>query len=403
MKPIYLDHNATTQIEKGAQSALLFFSSTATDPDQNFGNVSSIHWAGRKLKSAWEEAHEQVATLIGAPRGEEICFTSGATESINTAIKGAFFDYLERGESAANFHIITSAVEHEATIESARFCERLGAAKLHLIPVSAEGELDMAKLEEVLAQTRGLGKRLLSFMAANNETGVLFPLEKIAALAAKEDALLHIDAVQAPGRIEFSLAKIPADLVSLSAHKMGGPKGVGALYIKRGIKLANLLHGGAQERKRRAGTINVPGIIAFGVAAASKQNNFMSPELRDYLELAVRSHISGVHIQGQGVSRLPNTSNFLFDGVRGESLLMGLDLAGFAVSSGSACNSGSIGPSHVLLAMGHDKIAAASAVRVSLGPSNTRAEIDAFVGSLVKVVQGIRARKSAHIDSSHKI
>jgi cysteine desulfurase len=389
LKLIYLDHNATTQIEESAKSALLFFSSDIADPNQNFGNVSSIHWAGRKLKSAWEKAHAQVATLIGAEREEDICFLSSATEASNMAIKGAFFHHLEQGETAQTFHLITSSVEHEATLESAYFIGRLGA-QVHLVSVEPSGALCLDQLEEALEKTRDKGFRMLSFMAANNETGVIFPLQQICALAKFENALLHIDAVQAPGKMQFDLREIPADLVSLSAHKIGGPKGVGALYIKRGITLANLMHGGAQERKRRAGTINVAGTIAFGQAAETLKP--VSAELRDYLEAKIESRIEGAQIQGKGQPRLSNTSNILFDGVRGEGLVMGLDLSGFAVSSGSACNSGSILPSHVLLAMGLDKAAAASAVRVSLAHSNTKQEMDLFVDSLASHIERIRAQ-----------
>lgn len=392
MKQIYLDHNATTLIEESAKSALLFFSSTEKDSDKNFGNVSSVHWAGRKLKSAWEEAHEKVAELVGAERPEEICFTSCATESINFAIKGAFFKHLEEGFKPTDFILFTSQVEHEATLESARFIERLGA-RVFYCPVDDQGSLRMEVLDQAL--TKYKGRFLFSFMAANNETGIIFPIEELLRRCKSVDGVFHLDAVQALGKMEFSLKTFPVDFASFSAHKIGGPKGVGALYIKRGQKLENLMHGGAQERKRRAGTINVAGVVAFGCAAqalnlVSSQSQEQTQRLRDEFEAKLTARFSGVNILGKNQPRLSNTSMFLLDGVRGEALLMGLDLAGIAVSSGSACNSGSIGPSHVLLAMGFDKVAAASAVRVSFGARNSSEEIDYFMNALEPIVKRTR-------------
>jgi cysteine desulfurase len=232
-------------------------------------------------------------------------------------------------------------------------------------------------------------------MAANNETGVVFPWEEAARLAKKYGAAFHLDAVQAPGKLPgFTLANAPVDLASFSAHKIGGAKGVGALVIRRGVKLVSLLHGGAHERSRRAGTVNTAGIAAFGAAAAALAARDLSriDSLRELLENLVQEQIVGTTIQGKGTKRVVNTSNFLFAGVRGEALLMALDLDGFAVSSGSACNSGSILPSHVLLAMGFDKSSAQSAIRISLGPDNTEAEVRAFVDALGRAVERIRAQ-----------
>jgi len=377
-------------MEQGAQSSLLLYSSTAMSSEANFGNPSSIHWAGRRVKSVVDDAREDIARAFGIEDPESLFFTASATEAINTAIKGAFFLSLKNKQK---FYLVTSKVEHEATLETAHFCEELGATVVRL-GVDANGLLKMDELDAALGAVPSGALPMLSLMIANNETGVVFPWEEAARRAKAAGFLVHLDAVQAPGKlINFSLGAGPVDLASFSAHKIGGPKGVGALAVRRGVKIESLLHGGAQERKRRAGTVNVAGIASFGAAARAlgERDLGATAALRDHLEASVRAKIAGVTVQGAGAPRVVNTSNLLFDGVRGEGLLMGLDLDGFAVSSGSACNSGSILPSHVLLAMGIDKLAAQSAVRVSLGPRNTREEIDAFVASLERVVGRIRA------------
>lgn len=380
-------------MEQGAVSALLHcsLSPDADDTPPNFGNPSSVHWAGRKAKSALDGARDAIAASLGLEDPDELCFTGSATESINTAIKGFFFQCRKDGKKA---RFVSSAVEHEATLASLEFVKGLGA-EVVLLPVNAEGELSLSDLQAALSGKKEGEAVLVSLLAANNETGVVFPFEEAAVLAKKNGALFHLDAVQAWGKLPgFSLSSFSGGLVSLSAHKIGGPKGVGALVVRRGVKLESLLHGGAQERKRRAGTVNVPGIVSFAAAASEVAKRDLSAvdRLRASLEARVRERVPGTHVQGAGAKRLVNTSNFLFDGVRGEALLMGLDLEGFAVSSGSACNSGSILPSHVLLAMGLDKAAAASAVRVSLGPRNDEAEVMLFVEALVKVVTRIRSQ-----------
>lgn len=392
-------------MEQGAKAALLLYSSTPEDA-ANFGNPSSVHWAGRRVKSAVDDAREQIANAFGVDDPDSFLFTASATESINTALKGFYFQYAKAGNvaleamakpyassSSAKVRFISSMVEHEASLETLNFLAELGAEVI-LLPVDSAGQLSLDELKAALAA--GEGKTtLVSLMAANNETGVVFPWEKAAKIAKEAGAFFHLDAVQAPGKLPgFTLANTHVDLASFSAHKIGGPKGVGALYVKRGMKLVSLLHGGAQERKRRAGTTNVAGIASFGAAAEAlaKRDPGKILKLRERLELLVKERVPGVSIQGELSSRLVNTSNFLFEGIRGESLLMGMDLEGFAVSSGSACNSGSILPSHVLLAMGFDKLAAASALRVSLGYENTEAEIEAFVNALERVVGRIRGR-----------
>jgi cysteine desulfurase len=377
-------------MEQGAKAALLLYSSTPEDA-ANFGNPSSVHWAGRRVKSALDDAREKIALAFGVDDPDSFLFTASATESINTALKGFYFQHSR--EKKVRF--ISSMVEHEATLESLNFLAEQGA-EVVLLPVNSAGQLSLDELKAALAAGAG-NPTLVSLMAANNETGVVFPWEKAAKIAKEAGAIFHLDAVQAPGKLPgFTLADSHVDLASFSAHKIGGPKGVGALFVKRGVKLVSLLHGGAQERKRRAGTTNVAGIASFGAAAEALQKRDPGKilRLRELGERLVKERIRGVTIQGAESPRLVNTSNFLFDGVRGESLLMGMDLEGFAVSSGSACNSGSILPSHVLLAMGFDKIAAGSALRVSLGYENTEAEIEAFVGALERVVGRIRQRVS---------
>lgn len=377
-------------MEQGAQGALLLYSSTLSDSHSNFGNASSIHAAGRKGKAAIEDARELIAAAFGIEEPEDICFTASATESINTALKGFFFQQQKLGLRA---HFITTEVEHEATLDTLRFLAELGAA-VAIMPVNSQGELDLGILEGLLKEVKG-EPTLVSMMAANNETGVIFPWAEAAAIAKKYGALFHLDAVQAPGKLPgFTLAGAPVDLASFSAHKIGGAKGVGALLIRRGVKLIPLLHGGAHERSRRAGTMNVAGIAAFGAAAAAlaKKDLNETDRLRKLLEELVVAGVPGAQIQGSKAKRLVNTSNFLFADVRGESLLMGLDLEGYALSSGSACNSGTILPSHVLLAMGFDKLAAQSALRVSLGSGNTEEEIRGFVLVLMRVVERIRAQ-----------
>jgi cysteine desulfurase len=380
-------------MEQSAQRTLLLYSSTSSDLQQNFGNPSSIHWAGRKAKSAVDSARDALASVFGIEDPDSICFTGSATEAINTAIKGFYFFHHKEGRRV---RVITSAVEHEATLEAAHFVKEMGGA-LEILPVNGQGELSLAVLEEQLKAAPKGEAVLVSLMAANNETGVVFPWEEAARLAASHGATFHLDAVQAPGKLPgFSLKNVSVDLASFSSHKIGGSKGVGALVVRRGVKLVSLIHGGAQERKRRAGTVNVAGIAAFGAAgtALAERDLGAIDRLRATLEELVKARIPGTQVQGAGAKRVVNTSHFLFDGVRGESLVMGLDIEGFAVSSGSACNSGSILPSHVMLAMGFDKLAAQSAVRVSLGPNNTEEEIALFVEALEKVVARIRGSEA---------
>lgn len=369
-------------MEQGALNALLFFLQSG-----EVGNPSSVHSYGRKAKSLVDQSRDALAHVLGISDPDTLLFTSGATESINTVLKG-FAD-------TTNFSstIISTTVEHEATLQTLEALRGKGMGVV-LLPVSESGALDLAALEQALQKAKG--KVLLSLMAANNETGVIFPWEECARMAKTKNAFVHIDAAQALGKISNFKVIPEVDAMSLSGHKFGAAKGVGALYLKKGFALSSLLHGGAQERKRRAGTLNTPGIVSLQKACESIANRDLGKmeKLRDEFEENLKKKVEGVKIHGQGQRRLGNTSNFILEGVRGESLVMGLDMAGFAVSSGSACNSGSILPSHVLLAMGEDSLAARSAIRVSLGPQNTAQELDLLVEAILPLVKRIRAKKS---------
>ncbi len=373
---------------------MLFYLAEADSLDAGFGNPSSIHWAGRKAKLALDEAREKIAIGLGIESEEEIVFTGSGTEATNAALQGAFFHATGEGRA---FHLITSKVEHEATLETAKFLEGRGA-HVTRVSVDGSGQLKLEELEQALAtaqQDKG-ARILISMMAANNETGVLFPVLEVARLAERYAADFHLDAIQAPGKVmpHFKLSETGANMASISAHKFGGPKGVGCLYLKRSAKLVSFIHGGAQERKRRAGTHNVAGIVGFGEAVASLASEQATAlgELRDRLEKGAKERIPNVLVIGESSQRLTNTSNLLFRGVRGDSLLMSLDLEGIAVSTGSACSSGTVNPSHVLLAMGFPKDEATSAIRVSLGPANTRGEVDRFLEVLPQVVKRIRGQ-----------
>lgn len=381
-------------MKHAVRDSMLSFFSGSEDSHANYGNPSSIHWAGRKAKVALDEAREQVAQAFAIASEEEILFTGSGTESINTALKGFYFAERAKGQEV---HFFTSTIEHEATKEALVFLAGLGA-QVHSIPVDRASQLDLEALAAALkraADSAGAKSLMLSLMAANNETGSLLPLREAIACAKHYDALVHLDMVQAPGRSPrgWRLAELGADLASFSAHKFGGPKGVGFLQLRRGLKLEALLHGGAQERRRRASTHNVAGIVGLGVAASllPEQAELAAvAALRDRLEAGILRAVSEIEVVAGAGPRLVNTSNILFPGLRGDSLLMALDLAGIAVSTGSACSSGTVNPSPVLLAQGYSKEAALSGLRFSLGPSNTAAEIDYVLEQIPGIVARIR-------------
>lgn len=351
---VYLDYNASAPMPECVARAV-------TAAMQLFGNPSSVHGYGRAARAVIEAARRDVAALVGA-RPQDVVFTSGATEANLLALTGS-----------GRRRVLVSAIEHVSVLDAAPDAER--------IPVRPDGIVDLDALSRMLAADDT--PALVSVMLANNETGVIQPIAAVAALAAAAGALLHCDAVQGPGRIPVDIAALGADFLTLSAHKFGGPKGVGALVLRDGVRLSALIRGGGQERGLRGGTENVPGIAGFGAAArhaaALLARAGAIARLRDRLEAKVRALAPEVVIFGADAPRLPNTSCIALPGVRAETQVMALDLAGFAVSAGAACSSGKVQPSHVLRAMGADAMLAACAIRVSLGPDTTAAEVDAFV------------------------
>ena len=374
---IYLDNAATTAVRPEVLSKMLpFFTEKA-------GNPSSIHSAGRETRKAVENARRQVAAALHA-EAREIYFTAGGSESDNWAIRCAV---AETGKK----HVITSAVEHHAVLHSCRALERDGFRVTYL-PVDENGLVSPDDVRRALTDDTAL----ISIMTANNEVGTLEPVREIGQIAREAGVLFHTDAVQAAGVVPIDVNDWNADLLSLSGHKFHGPKGVGALYIRKGTRIHNLIEGGAQERGLRAGTENVPGIVGMGEAlslAAAELSEYTAhvTALRDRLIHGVLSAVPDARLNGHPVLRLPGNANFSFPGVEGESLLMRLDLAGIACSSGSACTSGSLEPSHVLSAMGLSPDTARSSVRFSLGRDNTAEEIDRVLAVLPPIVEDLRA------------
>ncbi|MFH1998737.1 MAG: cysteine desulfurase family protein [Planctomycetota bacterium] len=369
MNSIYLDHNATTPIHPEVVDAMLPFLR------EGFGNPSSLHEYGQVARRAVDRAREQVAGLIHA-EPNEIVFVSGGTEADNHALRGVI---KETG------HIITSAIEHHAVLNTCQYLERMGFAVTYL-PVDEEGRIDV---EQSVAAFRD-DTLLVSVMLANNEVGSIQPVKEIAAAARNRDILMHTDAIQAVGKMPVNVKELGVDLLSISSHKLYGPKGIGALYIRQGTDVSSLIVGGNHERKRRGGTENVPAIVGFGKACeiAEKECAIIAAHtssLRDHLQQQILKRIHGTRVNGPLENRLPNTLNISFDDFDGEILLMSLDLEGIAVSTGSACASGSSEPSHVLRAMGKNPEQTRGSLRFSLGRDNTQAEIDAAIKTLEEV------------------
>uniref|UniRef100_A0A831TXU3 cysteine desulfurase n=1 Tax=Geobacter metallireducens TaxID=28232 RepID=A0A831TXU3_GEOME len=375
---IYLDHNATTPVHPDVVEALLPFL------QGKFGNPSSIHWAGRAVKGAVEEAREQVAALAGCEPAE-VVFTSTGTEADNMAIKGA-----ASALGGGGNHIVTTQVEHPAVANCCLYLESLGF-EVTRVPVDRDGLLDLERLEAAVTDRT----ILISAMAANNETGVLFPVREIGEIAARRRVPFHCDGVQAAGKVPLSVRDDGISFLSLSGHKLYAPKGIGALVVRRGVKCQPLIHGGSQERNRRGGTENVAGIVAFGRACAIAKET-MNDEmgrlkgLRDRLEAGILARISGARVNGHRELRLPTTANITIPGVEADSLLMALDLEGIAASSGSACSSGTLKLSPVLAAMGRTPGEARGSVRFSLGRGNTDQEIDRVLAVLPAIVARLR-------------
>lgn len=373
--PVYLDHNATTPPDGRVIDAMLPFLR------EQYGNPSSVHRLGRAARSAIDLAREQVAELIGA-HASQVVFTSGGTEANNLAIKG-----IAGGRPAGR--LLIGATEHPSVASTARALTARGWT-VDAIPVDEEGRVRLNALEDLLARPAAM----VSVMAANNETGVVQDVRAVAARAQAAGAWLHTDAVQAAGKLPVDFARWGAQLMSLSAHKINGPKGVGALIVDKVVDLEPLMHGGGQEKGQRSGTENVAGIVGFGAAAALAKERLAHygaamGQLRARLESGLRA-IGGIEIFSARAVRLPNTVCFGVRDVDGETLLMSLDRAGMAVSSGSACSSGRTEPNPILLAMGVESDLARGSIRVSLGAGNSERDVDAFVTALAKVLSGLR-------------
>ncbi|MQY59758.1 MAG: cysteine desulfurase NifS [Clostridia bacterium] len=378
MRRIYLDYNATTPLHPGVLEAVLPYYKSV------FGNASTIYSFGQEARKAIDDAREALACLIGA-EPEEIVFTSGGTEADNFALKGVASALKGKGG-----HIITSSIEHHAVLFACKYLEKMGK-KITYLPVDRYGWLDPDRVKEAITNKTVL----ISIIHANNEIGTIEPIAEIGKIARECGVYFHTDAVQTVGKIPIDVNELGMDLLSLSAHKFYGPKGVGALYIRKGTKIHPLIHGGEQERKRRAGTENVPGIVGLGEASKiagkeMKQEYSHVKKLRDELENKIKDNIDYIRFNGHPTERLPNTSNVSFEFIEGESLVLNLDLKGVAVSTGSACASGSLEPSHVLSAIGVPPAIAQGSIRFSLGRENKEEDIDYTVENLVEIVGRLR-------------
>jgi cysteine desulfurase len=381
MHRVYLDNNATTPV------LLEVFEAMRPYFGEHFGNASSIHHHGQETRAAVESARESVAGLLGCS-ASEVIFTSGGTESDNLAIAGLV---------KAGDHVITSAIEHHAVLHAAKNLEQIGC-EVTVLPADGRGLVDPDDVK------RGLrpATRLITVMMANNETGVLQPVEEIGKLAAEAEVLFHTDAVQAAGKVPIDVKRTHCHALSISGHKLHGPQGTGALFLKKGTQLHPLFHGGRHERSRRAGTENVPGIVGLGKAAKLASESFNNgaierlAAMRDRLQRVVLSCIEGTTVNGDGAPRVPNTANIRFDDIEGESLVIALDLKGLALSTGAACSSGAIEPSHVLIAMGLRPEQARASIRFSLGKQTTEKDIDFAIQLLPETVARLRELSPAY-------
>lgn len=378
MQPVYLDNNATTRVDPLVVEAMLPYFT------EQFGNPSSLHAFGNKVGAALKKAREQVAALIGAAHDSEIIFTSCGTESDSTAILSALECQPERKE------IITTAVEHPAVLTLVGHLEKKGYT-VHRLAVDGKGRLDLDAYKALLSENTAV----VSVMWANNETGTLFPVVEMAAMAQEVGAMFHTDAVQAVGKVAIDLKNTAIDMLSISGHKLHAPKGVGVLYLKRGVRYRPLLRGGHQERGRRAGTENVASIIGLGVACELAQQ-YMEHEntavkvLRDRLEAGILAAVPNCFVTGNPDDRLPNTANIAFEYIEGEGILLQLNKLGIAASSGSACTSGSLEPSHVMKAMGIPYTAAHGTVRFSLSRETTAEDIERVIEAVPPIVARLR-------------
>jgi cysteine desulfurase len=352
--------------------------------EENFGNPSSVYSYGREARKVIDDSREKVAKIIGA-QSKEIFFTSGGTESDNWAIKGTAFANKDKGN-----HIITTSVEHHAVLHTCKYLEKQGFEVTYL-PVDEYGLIDLDDLRNSIKDTT----ILITVMFANNEIGTIQPIGEIGKIAKEKKILFHTDAVQALGSIEIDVNTLGVDLMSISGHKIYGPKGIGALYIRKGVKIDNLIHGGAQEKKKRGGTENTPAIVGFAKACELAESNLQEQikrtiQLRDYMIKGILEGIPEVKLNGHPEKRLPGNVNVSIRYIEGESILLSLDLLGIAASSGSACTSGSLDPSHVLLAIGLSHEIAHGSLRFSIGKYTTKEEVDFVLDKLPGIIQRLR-------------
>jgi len=383
MPRAYFDHNATTPPAPAVIEAV------ARALAEDFGNPSSVHHFGQRAKALLDEARTAIGRLIGAEPAE-IVFTSGGTESDNLALRGAVDAAESNGVGTGKRHLITTSIEHEAVLNTVKALVKRGWTST-ILPVDATGIVAPASLAAVMTRETAI----VSVMHANNEIGTIQPIADLAAIAHEHGALFHTDAVQSVGKIPVDVRALGVDLLTLSAHKFNGPKGAGALWIRRGTRLVSTMTGGKHERNRRGGTENVPGIAGMGVAAALATGTLSAgaarvAALRDRLEGGILQAVSGTIVNGAREPRVPNTTNISFEGVEAESLLIALDLEGFAVSTGSACSSGTLEPSHVLRAMNLPSHRTQNSIRFSLGAGNTETQVDALLATLPAVVGKLR-------------
>lgn len=380
MKRIYFDHSATTPMDKDAAALMLEYMT------EKFGNPSSVHSFGREAHQAVDAGREQVAALIGAANANEIFFTSGGTEADNLAVKGVAYANRDKGN-----HIITSAIEHHAILHTCEYLEKQGFTVTYL-PVDEYGMIRIDDLTKAITDKT----ILVSIMFANNEVGTIQPIKEIGRITRSKGIYFHTDAVQAVGNYPIDVQDLNIDLLTMSGHKFHAPKGIGALYIRKGVRIDAIQHGGGHERNMRAGTENVPGIVGLGKAAEiakrdmAKKTAYLA-RLRDRIIKEIPEKIPHVKLNGHPTQRMPGNVNFSFLYVEGESLLLNLDLKGIGASSGSACTSGSLDPSHVLLAMGLAHEVAHGSLRVSLGRDNTEEDVDYFLEVLPEIISRLRS------------
>ncbi|HIR24497.1 MAG TPA: cysteine desulfurase NifS [Candidatus Egerieimonas faecigallinarum] len=384
---IYLDNAATTKTAPEVVEAMLPYFG------EIYGNPSSVYELAQTTKSAVTAAREEIASVIGA-RAQDIYFTAGGTEADNWAIKAAYEAYSSKGN-----HIITTKIEHHAVLHTCEYLEKYHGAKVTYLDVDENGLVRPEDLEAAITPET----ILISIMFANNEIGTIEPVSEIGRIAREHGILFHTDAVQAFGQVPIQVDEMNIDMLSSSAHKINGPKGIGFLYIRKGVKIRSFIHGGAQERKRRAGTENVPGIVGYGRAAklaaeTMEERTAKERELRDYLIGRILDEIPYVRLNGDRQRRLPNNVNVSFRFIEGESLLIMLDMEGICASSGSACTSGSLDPSHVLLAIGLPHEIAHGSLRMTLSAENTKEEMDTVVEKLKEIVEKLRSMSPLYED-----